>query len=154
MSKNYQRTAANKCAEGKPKWNAARKQRGQTTILTMRKSWTMQGENWKWGAPQRCIAKSPNHPNGSSWERPICKWLVYNWSEQIEFFMFKARSWEDKHWIAKNSNYEEQGEHPRGPRGGPRSSFHVALHHGAQTNFHIKSRGHLSSKRCNGQRPG
>ena len=33
-----------------------------TKIFSMRNSWTMPEEHWRWDQPQRCRAKSPNQP--------------------------------------------------------------------------------------------
>ena len=43
--------------------------------------------------------------------------------------MFKARSREHDHWIAKNSNLQGVKETSSEPYRGPRTSFHVALQH-------------------------
>ena len=52
-----------------------------------------------------------NHPTSQperfQMEATLCKRLVYNWNDMIEFIMFKASSWEHHHSIERNSNYKE-----------------------------------------------
>ena len=108
MSEHSRRRPTNEWAEEQPKLDAARERRC-IYFFTRGNLWTMQEEIWRQGAPQRCLAQSPNaNPNGSSWERPHASdFSKTNWNAKFEVFMLNKRSWEQNHGVANNTNYKE-----------------------------------------------
>ena len=77
--------------------------------LMMMKPRTLPGEELGDRKSLSCALQShpASQPERFKLGATLCKWLVWNGNEQVEFFMFKARSWEHDLWIAKNPNYKE-----------------------------------------------
>ena len=99
-----------------------------------------------------CRVTEPANPNGSSWWRPSACDGSKQETKRLEFFIFRAGSWEHDHWIAQNSNCTEKRKNSPGPNRGPRSSLHFAVQNGVQPNFHLEKRGKSQPHSCNWER--
>ena len=112
VSKNYPRKARNQWAEEIPNLNAAREHRGIHFIPDDALDYedimnnARRKREMRRASAMPCKITTPANPSGSSWARPCAR----KWSKMApttELFMFEARSWENDHRIAKNSNYKE-----------------------------------------------